>query len=265
MIYCYLKGGLCNILFQMAATYAFAKENNTEPSFPNLLEQLKYLNDDNHYNPKLNYSNDYLNIFQNCKTNAPQDGALRFEYPFHYDSFIPSDGSIVNGFFQSEKYFCKYRNEILKYFEPTNDIKIQVETTLKSLPRQFNVMHIRLGDYMRNPASHNNLPISYFLNGIKLLDSNLPYIIFSDDIEICKKNFKGDQYIFMENNKDYIDLLLMKEGQNYIISNSSFSWWGAWLNSNAKRVIAPSQWFGPVLSYHNTNDIIPTTWEKIAV
>ena len=62
MIYCYLKGGLGNILFQMAATLAFAKENNTEPSFPNLLDQLKLLNDDMYYNPKINYANDYLNI-----------------------------------------------------------------------------------------------------------------------------------------------------------------------------------------------------------
>lgn len=265
MIYCYLKGGLCNLLFQMATTLAFAKENNTEPSFPNLLDQLKLINDDMYFNPKIDYANDYLNFFQKCKMDVPPEGAPRYEYPFHYIPTIPNDGSIVDSYFQSEKYFYKYRTEIINYFEPSNNIKNQINSILNTLPKQFNVMHVRLGDYLRHPGSHNNLPISYFLNGINLLDSSFPYIVFSDDIEMCKQNFKGNQFIFMENNKDYIDLFLMKEGQNYIISNSSFSWWGAWLNSNAKRVIAPSQWFGPALSQHNTNDIIPNRWEKIAV
>jgi hypothetical protein len=67
----------------------------------------------------------------------------------------------------------------------------------------------------------------------------------------------------MENNKDYIDLFLMKEGKNCIMSNSSFSWWGAWMKEDINRVIAPKQWFGPVLSYHNISDIIPNRWEKI--
>jgi hypothetical protein len=265
MIYCYLKGGLCNILFQMAATYAFAKENNTEASFPNLFDHLKFLNDEQYHNPKINYANEYLQLFQKCIVESPKNNIPKYEYPFHYDPHIPQNNSIVNGFFQSEKYFCKYKNEILKYFEPTDDIKHKIGIMLKTLPKEFNVIHIRLGDYLKNPYSHNNLPISYFLNGIKLLDSKLPYVIFSDDIEICKNNFIGDQYIFMENNKDYIDLFLMKEGKNCIMSNSSFSWWGAWMNDDINRVIAPKQWFGPVLSYHNTGDIIPNRWEKIDV
>ena len=249
----------------MAATLAFAKENNTEPSFPNLLDHLKFLNDENYHNPKINYASDYLQFFQKCIIESPQTDIPRYEYPFHYDSKIPQNNSIVNGFFQSEKYFYKYKNEILKYFEPNDNIKNEISVMLKTLPKEFNVIHVRLGDYVKNPDSHNNLPISYFLNGIKLLNSKLPYIIFSDDIETCKNNFIGDQYIFMENTKDYIDLFVMKEGKNYIISNSSFGWWGAWLNRDINKVIAPNKWFGPTLSYHNTDDIIPNTWEKIAV
>lgn len=263
MIYCYLKGGLGNILFQMAATLAFSKENNTEPSFPNLLSHLKFLNEETYHNPKINYADDYMQFFQNCIVESPHQHLPKYEYPFHYDSRIPQNNSIVNGFFQSEKYFYKYKNEILKYFEPNDQINNEVDVILKTLPKEFNVIHVRLGDYLKSPGSHYNLPISYFLNGIKLLDSKLPYVIFSDDIEVCKNNFIGDQYIFMENKKDYIDLFVMRKGKNYIISNSSFSWWGAWMSHEINRVIAPKQWFGPVLSYHNVNDIIPYTWEKI--
>lgn len=261
MIYCNLKGGLCNMLFQMSATFAFAKENNTEASFPNLIHHLNYLNNETTHNPKLNYANEYLQLFQNCNVSQFLPTTPILNYPFHYESFIPPNNSCVNGFFQSEKYFVKYKNDILNYFTIPENIKNNIDSLLSTLPKHFNVIHVRLGDFLKNPTYHFNLPLSYFFNSIEKLNSNLPYLIFSDDIEICKQHFKGNNYIFIENNKDYIDLLLMSHGQNYILSNSTFGWWGAWMNKNCKKVFAPSNWFGPNLKHLNTDDLIPKTWE----
>jgi hypothetical protein len=88
------------------------------------------------------------------------------------------------------------------------------------------------------------------------MGDNVIYIVFSDDIDWCKKNLPFlDEKIFIEGNDDFFDLYLMSKCQNNIIANSSFSWWGAWLNkSENKKVMSPKNWFGQ--SYkHNTKDL----------
>ena len=112
---------------------------------------------------------------------------------------------------------------------------------------------------MNLPNHHPACNLGYYKEAIKLMDVN-KFIVFSDDMSWCKENFVGDEFIFMENNSDYIDLWLMSLCDNNIIANSSFSWWGAWLNQNPnKKVIAPKKWFGPAIN-HNTKDLIPESW-----
>ena len=89
------------------------------------------------------------------------------------------------------------------------------------------------------------------------------YIIFSDDIEYSKQNFLGDKFIFVED-KDYIELFLMSMCKHNIISSSSFSWWGAWLNKNENmKVIAPMKWFGRIDPGYPDVDVVPNTWIKL--
>ena len=86
-------------------------------------------------------------------------------------------------------------------------------------------------------------------------------LVFSDDIKWCKENFIGDNFIFVENEKDYIDLYLMSMCNHNIISNSSFSWWGAWLNqSKEKVVISPEKWYGPNKGDRNLDDLLMSDW-----
>ena len=88
-------------------------------------------------------------------------------------------------------------------------------------------------------------------------------MVFSDDLDWCKETFLGNRFTFISGNRDYQDLFLMSMCKNNIIANSSFSWWGAWLNTNLnKKVIAPKKWFGPQLSL-SSDDIYPNTWEII--
>ena len=93
----------------------------------------------------------------------------------------------------------------------------------------------------------------------------LKFLIFSDDILWCKKHFIGNQYEFSEGNSPSIDLAIMARCSNNIIANSSFSWWGAYLNmQRGCKVIAPATWFGSKLSpTHNTCDLLPPKWIKI--
>ena len=90
----------------------------------------------------------------------------------------------------------------------------------------------------------------------------LRLIIFSNDIEWCKENFKHKEVVFIEE-EDYLELYIMSMCTDNIIANSTFSWWGAWMNKNEnKKVITPSNWFG----YNHTAtdaDLIPTDWIRI--
>jgi hypothetical protein len=86
------------------------------------------------------------------------------------------------------------------------------------------------------------------------------FIVFSDDPDWCRNTFTGDNYIVSDLNNSHIELCAMSLCDNHIIANSSFSWWGAWLNTNInKRVIAPSRWFGPAL-IKDTSDVYCNDW-----
>ena len=75
------------------------------------------------------------------------------------------------------------------------------------------------------------IKMDYYKKAMDYLDKPDKYLIFSDDIEWCKQNFIGDEFVFIDE-KDYISLFLMSYCESHVIANSSFSWWGAWLNSN---------------------------------
>jgi hypothetical protein len=124
-------------------------------------------------------------------------------------------------------------------------------------------IHVRRGDYVKLAQHHPPLELEYYNRAMALIDSDY-YLVFSDDIKWCKNNIVGENLIYVTNTRDYIDLIMMTLCDNNIIANSSFSWWGAWLNTtpNAK-VIAPKKWFGEAKSGINTNDMIPDKWMVI--
>jgi len=125
-------------------------------------------------------------------------------------------------------------------------------------------IHVRRGDYVNHPNHHPTQSLEYYLEAIKILkDETELFLVFSDDINWCKENIKLDNVVYIENEKDYIELYLMSVCTNNIISNSSFSWWGAWLNKNEdKKVIGPLKWFGDAIK-HNTGDVLPENWIKL--
>jgi hypothetical protein len=266
MIYCNLKGGIGNVLFQIAATKSLSIDNNTECSFPNLITHLNYLNSDKTHNPILDYSHEYLKLFKNIITSPITKSIPLRVYPFEYVDTPLINGDIqIDGFFQSEKYFKHNRESILEFldFNFIPEDYIQKKYNFDQNKKTTSI-HVRRGDYINYPNHHPTQSIEYYKKGIEILNNKTDiFIVFSDDIKWCKDNLILDNVIYIENEKDYIELYLMSLCDNNIISNSSFSWWGAWLNNNKnKTVIGPKKWFGSSIQ-HNTNDIIPESWIKI--
>lgn len=270
MIYCILKGGLGNMLFQIAAAKSIAIDTNNDCSFPNLISHLQYLNSDNTYNPNLTHSHEYMQIFKNLKhspiTHNLNEYVYLMEFPFEFVE--PKDikqHTLINGFFQSEKYFKHNREAILDYLDFSFISKDYISEKYDFINTvRTTSIHVRRGDYVNHPNHHPTQSIEYYMKGVDIVKSETDlFVIFSDDIEWCKKNLKLEKVLYIEGEKDYIELYLMSLCDNNIISNSSFSWWGAWLNKNPmKKVIGPLKWFGAAIQ-HNTGDILPENWIKI--
>ena len=166
----------------------------------------------------------------------------------------------MKGYFQSELYFRHNRNKILNLFSPlSTDLEYIKSKYQPYLDNPLISLHVRRGDYLKFPEVHPTCNIKYYKNALSEFPSKLKVLIFSDDVDWCKQNFSGDRFIFIQE-KDYISLHLMSLCTYNIIANSSFSWWGAWLNSSPNKVaIAPKQWFGSKAS-HDPKDLIPKTW-----
>jgi len=270
MIYCNIKGGLGNMLFQIVATKSMAKDLNTDCSIPNLNEYLVFLNEETTHNPILTHSleyMEYLDLFKNIKTVGPENKNIPVHrFPFNYVNYsLPTNSDFfIDGFFQSEKYFVHNRAAILEWMKiPTKINEIIKEKYSDILTKNATSIHVRRGDYLKFPDYHFVQTLDYFMNGVEFLKSHTDvFVVFSDDIQWCKDNFKMDNVIFVENEKDYVELYLMSLCKHNVTSNSSFSWWGAWLNDNSNKiVVGPRNWFGPRCG-EPTFDILPNNWIK---
>jgi len=269
MITCELMGGIGNLMFQIAFLEYVGYKNNLQTFYYNRDNYLKFLNDDNLHNPNLKHSYDYLRIFKNFdwKVNVrnPFVYLNKINVPFYYNDIKITDNTHYVGFFQSEKYFNDI-NFIWNLFEPSDDITNSLNKYNKYLEGIICSIHIRRGDYLKYSDIHPPQDLVYFNNAMKEIGEVDKYLIFSDDIKWCKENFIGDKFVFIQNEKDYIELFLQSKCTHNIISNSSFSWWGAYLNKNEnKKVIGPIKWFGNNIDHsrYNDKDIIPESWIKI--
>jgi len=190
----------------------------------------------------------------------------RYEEPFF--NFNPgifgiSDNVDVNGYFQSEKYFKHAEQKVREVFTFRPEIRQQAELELAKVKDDaLRVsIHVRRGDYVANSANHTVTGMEYYAEAISKFFSKEPYrfVVFSDDPEWCKQVFEGGYIVDI--NDSYVEMCMMSMCDHHIIANSSFSWWGAWLNPNPKKiVVAPSLWFGPNLRNNSLVDLLPQTW-----
>jgi len=255
MITCRLKGGLGNQMFQIATTYTLALKNNDSCCF-----NFNHCHTPLQGNSSNKYKDSILSKVNNSDIIIERVGYT--EPKFSYDELPYANGLVLDGYFQSEKYFKEYRNEIIDLFPINTKNVINFINGINLENKQITSVHIRRGDYLSNPEIHSPCSIEYYNKSIKYIGSSI-FIFISDDIEWVKENFISDNFYYSPFNDELDDLALMVSSDNNIIANSSFSWWGAWLNrNNKKKVIAPKQWFGP-LGSKEIYDIIPENWIKI--
>jgi len=175
----------------------------------------------------------------------------------------------LNGYFQSHLYFDHCREEILSYFDLKSE---HLDYIFKKYPdiKNKNSIHVRRTDYLHLQHYHPTQDMEYYKQAMDYLDSENQYYVFSDDIDWVKENFKGSQFIFIEE-EDVIELFMMSLCKNNIIANSSFSWWAAYLNKNeSKKIVAPKKWFTERRikdTYQDTENYlehrIPAPWKII--
>lgn len=197
-----------------------------------------------------------------------QDRPIVRESHFHFDENLFNncpDFVSLFGFFQSEKYFKHIREELIEdfkfkdeYLEPCKKMMMDVTNPV--------ALHIRRTDYA-NYSHHPICDVNYYQEALEHFDSDREVIIFSDDPEWCLQEelFDNDRFLVSQTGNQYLDLCMMSLCSDFIIANSSFSWWGAWLSTDEnKKVIAPSKWFGPPLNTTNdTKDLYCDGWEIV--
>lgn len=253
-------GRLGNQMFQIAATIGAAVDNGLN----------FYFND-----WKCGYTHsDFNDFMQNRLTNDPDSKPeVQYQEPgFTYDKIDLSGGFNygLKGYFQSEKYFKDHRDLILKTFELSEDFQNVLKGKYGKILENSCSLHIRRGDYVAKQDYHPLVTLDYYKNALKEIYgddfTNVNILVFSDDIKWCKENLliENANVHYITNNIDILDLYLMTMCDNNIIANSSFSWWGAWLNQNDnKKVVAPKTWFGAKQTNLQTNDLYCEGWLQI--
>jgi|688.fasta_scaffold26737_4 hypothetical protein len=252
-----LKGGLGNYLFQIACVFDYSLKHNKHLILDEKLAHAVH-------NKISTYKDNVLSKleFENFKIDDFK--YLYCEKNFSY-SKIPEikDNLVLDGYFQSEKYFEHSEIKIKNLFKCDKNLENKLINKFPFvLEEKTCSIHVRRGDYLKLPNFHPIQTIDYYKESIEHFCPETLFLIFSDDIEWCKNAFSkiNIKMHFIENNFDYEDLYLMSFCKNNIICNSTFSWWAAWLNNHeGKKVIAPKKWFGPD-SPCNTNDLYCKSW-----
>lgn len=192
------------------------------------------------------------------------------------------DNSTLEGFFQTEKYFKNVEDDIRADFTFKDDYLKPCKEYIDSIETPPIFLHIRQADNIGREQFHPILPISFFEDALKNWSDDTPCFVFTDDIDWCKSQefFQQDRFLFNDNVERYdytcmdglgnmqysllpqVDLCLMSLCSGGIVANSSFSWWGAWLQNDRGKVVAPDpkKWFGTSMTHLDTSDIVPDRW-----
>jgi len=253
MIVIKFLGGMCNTLFQRA--YGLALEaRGYEVAFDK-----SALVPNTHREYSLDAFNTQVRFADPVEPIVYESSLLHRE-----SMLLPTDPSTIVGYFQTEKYFSNIADKVRENFQivlPLSDHALGLKEEILGSNSVF--MHIRRQDYVGLQHFHGMPSKAYYeraLDRIQMASGRLNIFLFTDDPEYCKANF---DYGVVEHTTKYEDLFLMSCCKHSVIANSSFSWWGAWLNPDRERiVISPKQWFNPAANMDDS-DICPPRWERL--
>lgn len=281
MITCNLMGGLGNQIFQIFATIAYAIKSRNKFQF--LAQEtlgggsctLRYT----FWNTFFSSLKPFL-ITNLPPVNVVRENGFTFqELPIN---LLTGTNVLIHGYFQSEKYF-KDQFEMICRLIGLEKLKQSVLDTLSLNKEDLNntiSMHFRLGDYKKLQDFHPIATPQYYENALNYFKSKFPDEIFKilyfcedadvNDVQITIQNLEKifPNYKFTRGTNtlsDWQQMLYMSLCLHNIIANSSFSWWGAYFNANANKIVCyPSVWFGPTANI-DTRDLCPSEWIKLNV
>lgn len=275
MVVVTLMGGMGNQMFQ----YALGKSLSLKYNKP-LKIDLSFLKRRD-MGPNFvyrDYDLDLFNVYEDFEIgqiNFTRLNEPSFQYSPNISDMIGKSTDtnfLLNGYWQSPKYFEEFEEQIRKDFTFRDKVEYadyHIKDMLSQIKSSNSVLlNIRRTDYL-NTNYHGVMGKEYLDKGIEIIESkveNPHYFLFSDDIEWCKENIKYDNMTIVDHSykgdRFGYYLQLMKNCKHFVIPNSTFAWWAAWLSENPdKTVISPKQWFTD--SNINTNDLIPDSWIRI--
>jgi hypothetical protein len=253
-----ILGRLGNQMFEVATAYSLALDYNTNIQFS--LENGIYNSINGESAPPTRYRN---NIFRHLKfvdKLENYDTWKEKSYEYEQITYDFSKNLLINGYFQNERYFKHNRDLILDLYKPTEDITNYITEKYGHLLTKSVSVHIRRGDRTKFTNYMPICNVDYYKKSLLQFPDIENIIILTDDKEWTKRVFVDKKFHIIDNEPDYIDLYIMTMCENNIIANSTFSWWGAWLNRNKnKTVIAPKHWYNDDIEY-NINELIPKGW-----
>lgn len=259
----FIQGRLGNMMFQIATSYVYGLKYDKE-----LILNLHHTHEF-----KKNGGDRYLDtIFKKIKiidsSEQKYDETYRGNPNVFRQDVIPErkvDNLLINGFYFAIQ-LTEHVKQIQELFEFPDDIIENVNSKYRDIINLDNTcsIHVRRGDYL-DAKMFYNLDLEYYKRAISNFNENTNFIIFSDDINWCKENIKFiKNCTFIENNEDLEDLYLMSRCDDHIIANSSFSFWGAFLNKNLnKKVYFPEYFFTNELNHSEEIRKGILKWAKI--
>jgi len=281
------NGRLGNQIFQYAILKCISLKNGFDVVLPKENSERVITG---RFNPVLNdvdrYKLDLFECFDICDNLLSVNEihkSLSFQYEENFTmdynhSLLENAKDATNyvGFYQCVQYYYEYEDKLKQILNIKQNIKNSALNYINELKNKYNVSnivctHIRRGDLSLDNGQFQVLLSAQYYNKIfeNLTNQNTKFLILSDDIEWCKKSFDNKDVIFCDATdkniqKHILDFCILSCGDSIIMSNSSFSWWAAWL-SNAKDIYCPNKWFGPAYSNFHEENMRHHKWIQISV
>jgi hypothetical protein len=256
-------GRFGNQLFQIAATIGIARRNGCSFVFP----AWPYSRHFEFPVPQIRF----VRQFQR-----------RHSHTFGYEDIAIDRPTELWGYYQSPRYFDNCEDEVRHYFTPHHVLSKLLDLGYADLiAGKTCSVHVRRTDYVGDSFWPDLSATDYYERAMAQFDADTTFVIFSDDLEWCKQRFRGRSMFFVEALSEVEDLFLMARCKGHIIANSTFSWWGAWLDPNKdKKVVAPARWIGGAFTdnskpyrynpaaggfrgHFDTSDLVPPEWIRI--
>lgn len=253
---CHMIGRLGNQMFQIANAYAQSLRHNRQLVLPrNDTSVSDYYNT---VHRKLEF------LIDRAPDATPAVHTIHGTYPYSEAIPHPTIPTVFRGYYETEKYFKDYSESVKWLFGPTPEF---VSEAHKDYPQLVNgtvaAVIVRRGDFLVFPNRHPVVSAGYIHRAVEMLPKTDSIFVVSDDIPWCQSNLKIPNAVFVS----YVTwkaLWLLSLCDHFVISNSTFTWWGAYLSKNPNKVVVcPDTWFGPEMTAFDTRDVRPDEWLRV--